>query len=75
MVRGARRRTRTRSNRKWVIELSDDGSAAVIRNGRQVHVGDDDDAALTYVRRNRSENDRVIQREPDGVEKDITRQT
>lgn len=58
---------------RWSIEHAADGTATVLRNGRQLRTGIAPETAERYVRAQRRSDEKVIRTDPDGAEQDITR--
>jgi hypothetical protein len=57
----------------WTIQVNQDGTAEVLRNGRRVQGDRSREEALRYIRRRWSAEHQVIQEDPDGARRDITR--
>lgn len=65
--------TRRRRNRQeWVVEVTPEGNATVLRHGRPLRSDVTEEVALRYVRKHRGQADRVWQQAPDGYRTEIT---
>jgi hypothetical protein len=56
-----------------VVRVNRDGTADVLRNGRQLISGLPQEDALAYIRRRRKEVDQVSREDLDGQRTDITK--